>query len=137
VRPHTNARAKPSAIYIAPTSCPYTFRTPQDLPYAAHRALCSGAAGTGDPLKVEPTASHDLLKPKCRAITQLTLGRAPRSIGFGRIETNEPKGLASKPNGIAVQHLNLVPINRRGIRDRGKEGESEDETADHWRQLHL
>src|SRR5262249_37832870 len=32
VRPHTNVRAKPSSINIAPTSCPRTLRTPHERP---------------------------------------------------------------------------------------------------------
>jgi len=120
VRAHTKGRAKPSAINMAPTSCPPTVRTPHRTPMiAAHRAFCAGATRTCNSLEVEFTVSHELPKPRCRPIAQLTFGGTARSISFGRVETNEPKGLATNPNRVAVQHLNMTPINRRGTRDRG------------------
>jgi hypothetical protein len=92
-------------------------------------------AGTGDAFNIEATPGHELPKPECRSISQVPLRGASRSVGFGRVETDKSKGLSGNSNCVAIQHLNLTWIKRRSIRDRGDKGESDSETADHWRQL--
>jgi hypothetical protein len=69
--------------------------------------------------------------PVRQAIAQLTLRCASCSIGFRRVETDKPKGLARNPNRVAVQHLNLTGIERWSIRNRGDKGENESERANH------
>jgi hypothetical protein len=79
---------------------------------AARCSFRPGAAGACDPLKIEVTSSDELAKPECRPIAEFTLGEAPRLVGLGRVETDKPKGLASNPNRVTVQHHNVIPINR-------------------------
>jgi len=94
-------------------------------------------AGACNPFEVEPTCSHELPKPECRSIAQLTLGGASRSVGFGRIETDKPKGLVGNPNRVAVQHLDLAGIKWRSIRNRGDKGENKGHTANYCQQFGL
>jgi hypothetical protein len=79
---------------------------------AARCSFRPGSAGARDPLKIEVTSSDELAKPECRPIAEFTLGGAPRLVGLGRVETDKPKGLASNPDRVAVQHPNVIPINR-------------------------
>jgi len=69
---------------------------------AARCSFRPGTAGARDSLKIEATIGDELSKPECRPVAQLTLRRAPRSVGLGRVETDKPKGLASNPNRVAV-----------------------------------
>jgi hypothetical protein len=102
---------------------------------AARCSFRPGAAGARDPLKIEATLGDELPKSECRPVAQLTLRHASRSIGFRCVETDKPKSLAHNANCVAIQYLNLTRIERRSICHRCAEGESEDETADHWPQL--
>jgi hypothetical protein len=79
---------------------------------AAWCSFRTGAVGARDPLKIEVSSGDELAKPECRPIAEFTLGGAPRLGSLGRVETDKPKGLASNPNRVAVQHLNVTPINR-------------------------
>src|SRR5262249_61689012 len=102
---------------------------------APRSSLCPWPTRTRNALQIEATPSHELSKPECRPIAQLTLRCASRSIGFRRVETDKPKGLASNPNRVAVQHLNLARIKVRSSRHPCAEGKSDGGTAEHRRQL--
>jgi hypothetical protein len=92
-------------------------------------AFGAGATGAGNPLEIETTTSDKLAKPKRRPVAEVPLRWALRTVSFRRVKTDKPKGFASNPNRVAVQHLDLTGIKRAGIRNRGDEGEDKGKTA--------
>ena len=98
---------------------------------AARRSLRPDAASARDFFKIEATSRHELPKSERRAIAQLALRRASRSIGFRRVKTDKAQSLARNANCIAIQHLDLTRTKRGSIRNRGDKEKNESETADH------
>jgi hypothetical protein len=72
--------------------------------------------GAGDLLQIEAAGGDQLSKPERRSVSKLPFGRALCSIGFWCVEPDESEGLASDPNCVAVDQVNLTGLDRRGVR---------------------
>jgi hypothetical protein len=83
---------------------------------ACWRALETRTARAGYPFEIQPTASHELSKPDRGSVSKLTLGRALCSIGFRRIESDQPNSFASDVDGVAVNDFDLTGADRFSIR---------------------
>jgi hypothetical protein len=59
-------------------------------------------AGAGDFLQIEATGSNELSKPERRSVSKLSFGRALRSVGLRCVEPDEPEGLVSNADCVAI-----------------------------------